>query len=256
MEKTDAGQNLRFNKPYFMYSYLYDNFTNDRKYGRLLHKIEKRLTDLNLNGRIVRLGISKNIKIAVDDEIRRGTKTIIAVGNDTTVAQIINAVATNHSDDKNQITIGIIPIVEKNNKIATALGIKSISSACEILLARRLKTFQLTKINQDYFLFKAVLNAADLILEIDKNYIVHNVKPVTVEITNSPVWPEDNPAEKKLKLRVYNKEGESLFFLKEVLIVNKDISASIDGSLEVKTPARIKLSDEKIRIIVGKERAV
>jgi len=239
-----------------MYSYLYDNFTNNRKYGRLLHKIEKRLTDLNLNGKIVRLGMSKNIKIAVDDEIRRGTKTIVAVGNDTTVAQIINAVASNHSDDKNQITIGIIPIIEKNNKIAATLGIKSISSACEILLARRLKTFQLTKINQDYFLFKAVLSTADIVLEIDKNYIVHNVKPVTVEITNHPVWPEDNPTEKKLKLRVYNREGGSLFSLKEVLIVNRDISVSADDSLEIKTPARIKLSDEKIRIIVGKERAV
>jgi hypothetical protein len=239
-----------------MYAYIYDSFTNDAKYGRLLYKIEKRLTDLGLNGKIIRLGVSKNIKVAIDDEIRQGTKTIIAVGDDATVAQAVNAIAGNQSDEKDQITLGIIPVAEKNNKLASTFGIKSISSACEILLSRRLNIFQLAQINQGYFLFKAVLSAPETVLEIDKTYVVQNTKPVAIEIANSPVWPEEKISEKKLKLRVYNKEGESLFFIKELLIVNKDLIVSTDDSFNIKTPARIKLSDRRIRIIVGKDRVI
>lgn len=239
-----------------MYAYIYDSFTNDAKYSRLLYKIEKRLTDLNLNGKIIRLGVSKNIKVAVDDEIRQGTKTIVAVGDDKTVAEVINAIISHKNIEKNQITLGIIPIAEKRNKLAATFGIKTISSACEILLARHLKTFQLAQINQGYFLFKAVLSAPDTVLEIDKICLIQNSKPVAIEITNSPVWPEENLANKKLALRVHNKEGESSFSAKEILIVNKDAIISTDNCLDIKTPARIKLSDEKIKIIVGKERAV
>jgi hypothetical protein len=239
-----------------MYAYIYDTFTSDRKYSHLLYKIEKRLTDLNLNGKIIRLGISKNIKVAVDDEIRQGTKTIVAVGDDKTVAQVISAITGNRTVEKNQITLGIIPIAEKTNKIAAAFGIKSIGSACEILLARRLKTFQLAQINQSYFLFKTVLSAPNTILEIDKTYVIQNVKPVAIEVTNSPVWPEENLEEKRLKLRVYSKEGESVFSIKEMLIVNKDETATADDCLDIKTPARIKLSPEKIKIIVGKDRII
>jgi hypothetical protein len=239
-----------------MYAYIYDTFTSDRKYSRLLYKIEKRLTDLNLNGKIIRLGISKNIKVAVDDEIRQGAKTIVAVGDDKTVAQVINAITGNRNVEKNQITLGIIPIAEKTNKIAAAFGIKSISSACEILLARHLKTFQLAQINQGYFLFKTVLSAPNTILVIDKTYVIQNVKPVAIEVTNSPVWPEDDLPAKRLKLRVCSKEGESVFSIKEMLIVNKGETATTDDCLDIKTPARIKLSAEKIKIIVGKDRVI
>ncbi|HTW96283.1 MAG TPA: diacylglycerol kinase family protein [Candidatus Methylomirabilis sp.] len=236
-----------------MYAYIYDCFSNDPKYGKLLHKIEKRLTDLNLNGKIVRLGISKNIKVAIDDEIRQGTKTIVAVGNDNTVSQAINAIVSNQSDEKNLVTLGIIPLDEKENKIAAAFGITTIGDACEILLARRLESFNLARINQGFFLFKAILSAPDSILEIDKNFIIHNLKPMIIEATNSPHLSAEDE-QKKIKLRIYNDEGESLFYLRELLIVNSGASIIADDSWKIKTPARIKIGEDKIRVIVGKER--
>jgi hypothetical protein len=237
-----------------MYAYIYDSFINQGKFGKLLYQIEKRLTDLNLNGKIIRLGVSKNIKSAVDDEIRQGTRTIVAVGNDKTVCQIINHIVNNRSDERHQITLGIIPINPKENKIAAAMGIKSIGAACEILLARRLESFQLAQINQGFFLFKAVLDASDTILEIDKNYIIQNLKPALVEITNHPALSGQEATNKKLELRVYNKEGESMFYFKDLLVVNKTAAIITDDSLAIQPPAKIKPSQEKIRIIVGKER--
>jgi Diacylglycerol kinase catalytic domain len=239
-----------------MYAYIYDDLISQSKFGKLLYQIEKRLTDLNLNGKIIRLGVSKNIKSAIDDEIRQGTKTIVAVGNDKTVSQIINHIVNNRSDERHQVTLGIIPIDAKENKIAAALGIKSIGSACEILLARRLESFQLAQINQSFFLFKAALDASDTILEIDKNYIIQNLKPALVEVTNNPHPQESGRIDGKLELRVYNKEGESMFFFKDLLIVNKTAAIITDDSLAVQPPARIKSSQEKIRIIVGKDRVL
>jgi len=236
-----------------MYTYIYDDFISGGKFSKLLYQIEKRLTDLNLNGKIIRLGVSKNIKAAVDDEIRQGTRTIVAVGNDKTVSQIINYIVGNKSDERHQVTLGIIPITPKENKIAEKLGIKSISDACEILLARRLEIFQLAQINQSFFLFKAELNASDTILEIDRNYIIQNLKPALVEISNKPAVIDERPGQ-KLELRVYNKEGESMFSFKNLLVVNKNAAIITDGSLAIQPPAKITTSREKIRIIVGKER--
>jgi hypothetical protein len=239
-----------------MYAYIYDDFINQGKFGKLLYQIEKRLTDLNLNGKIIRLGVSKNIKSAVNDEIRQGTRTIVAVGNDKTVCQIINHVLNNKSDERRQVTLGIIPIEARENKIAAAMGIKSISDACEILLARRLESFQLAQINDGFFLFKAVLDASDTLLEIDRNYIIQNLKPALVEIINQPLLPNKEAAEGKLKLRIYNKEGESLFFFKNLLVVNKIAAIITDDALAVRPPAKIKPCEEKIRMIVGKERKI
>jgi hypothetical protein len=236
-----------------MYAYIYDGFTNEPKFRKLLYKIEKRLTDLGLNGKIIRLGVSKNIKSAVEDEIRLGTKTIVAVGDDRTVSQIINVVAGNQRNEKQQITLGIIPVAEEESKIAASFGINSIGEACEILLSRRLETFQLAQINQGFFLFEAILNAEDTILEIDGNYIIQNLKPALIEAFNYPRWPEETFAEKKLKLRISAKDGKSLFFFRDLLIINKNAPLIADGSLEIKTPARIKLSDERIKVIVGKK---
>lgn len=237
-----------------MYAYIYDDFINQGKFSKLLYQIEKRLTDLNLNGKIIRLGVSKNIKSAVDDEIRQGTKTIVAVGNDKTVSQIINHILNNRSDERRQVTLGIIPIELKENKIAAAFGIKSIGAACEILLARRLESFRLAQINQGFFLFKAVLNASDTTLEIDRNYIIQNLKPALVEVINNPLLSGHENQDGKLKLHIYSKEGESMFLFNDLLVVNKNAAIITDDSLAVQPPAKIKPSRETIKIIVGKQR--
>ena len=237
-----------------MYAYIYDDFVNQKKTGKLLYQIEKRLTDLNLNGKIIRLDVSKNMKSAVDNEIRQETKTIVAVGNDKTVNQIINHLLNNQNNERHQVTLGIIPINPKESKIAAALGIRSINEACEVLLARRLETFQLAQINQSFFLFEAILNAADTTLEIDQNYIIQNLKPALIQVTNHPLLSEQKMPDRKLELRICNKEGESLFFFKDLLIINKNAAITIDNSSSVQPPAKIRLSQEKIRIIVGKEK--
>jgi len=241
-----------------MYTYIYDDFTNQSKFSKLLYKIEKRLTDLGLNGKIIRLGISKDLNAAVENEIKQGTKTFVAVGNDQTVSRLTTALANNQNDEKHRISLGIIPLREKENKIADLLGIKDVNDACDILLSRRLETFNLVRVNNDFFIFNAYIEASDTMLEINKNYIIQNLKPALVEIINSPIKTEggDNSYGSNLKLKITSKEGESFFSFKELIAANKKASMIIDWAREVKTPVKIMPSDEVIKFIVGKDRKI
>jgi len=57
--------------------YIYDDFLNKSKYNRAINRLEIKLTDLGLNGKIVRLGAIKNIHDAVEGEIKNGAKPLL-----------------------------------------------------------------------------------------------------------------------------------------------------------------------------------
>jgi hypothetical protein len=233
-----------------MYVYIYDSFIGEGKYDKLLYKIEKRLTDLGLNGKIIRLGIGKNLEATIDDEIRLGAKTIVAVGNDSTTAQVVNAVAGNDNDKKGSICLGIIPLEEKNSRLAKIFGINNANSACEILLGRRVETLSLFSINNNFFLFGAKAELSGATIEIDKNFIIQPTKPSKLEVK---VSPEKN---KDLFLTIEDKEQKSFFNFKEMILVNKESPIITDGAIEIKTPVKIFPGNEKIKIIVGKNRQI
>jgi len=232
-----------------MYSYIYDEFLDQSKYNKTLYKIEKRLTDLGINGKTVRLGISKKLEDAVHDQIRAGIKTIVAIGNNETVCRVMNVVAQAENNDS--LTLGIIPLDEKDLYLADMLGIKNIEDACNILLGRRVEFFNLAKINKNYFLFNVEIKNPKTILEIDKDYAIKNNEPAEIIITNSPKEKKE-----KLDLQIKTKNDESFFPFSDLLIVNGDAHAIADKSFEIKTPARIKPCDKKIKIIVGKGRKI
>src|SRR3989339_839914 len=99
-----------------MYLYIYDSFLNDKKYTDSLIKIEKRITDLGIKGKIARLSVLKNMKELITDGVKEGVHTVVAIGNAQTFAKVINIVADL------DLTLGLIPI-DNNNPIAKILGI-------------------------------------------------------------------------------------------------------------------------------------
>jgi hypothetical protein len=237
-----------------MYVYIFDDFTNQAKYQKSIQQINKRLTDLGLNGKTIRLDVSKNLDSSIDDEIRRGAKTIVAVGNDQTSAKTLNAIASNKNDERHSVCLGIIPLELKESPLAGLLGIKNINDACEILLARRIKTLNTASFGKKFFLFKTAAPSNNLLLELDKNFIVHPAKDEMVEIINSPEKEYSN--EKKLTLKIKNKNSESLFYFKEAIAANQKNPFIIDGCLPINLPVKINVSGEKIKIIVGKDRII
>ena len=76
-----------------MYLYIYDSFLNHKKYSALLARIENRLADLEIKGKINRLNILKNMKEVIEDGIEQGVKTVVAVGDDQTFSKGGNIIA-------------------------------------------------------------------------------------------------------------------------------------------------------------------
>lgn len=264
-----------------MHVYIYDEYVSSKKYDKILAQIETRITDLGLNGKIIRLGIMKNINSAIENEIKLGAKTIVAVGNDKTINQVVNAMCSKiNFEEINIVPLGIIPIGEKNNLIAEALGIKEGEAACDDISARRIEKINIAKaeinnlnkqISSYYFISNASINGKGATIKIQKNYSIEIMDPGQINIINLSVFKDlpknmkPNPKDKILEIHIKTKKAKkitklkpeqnhSFFSLKSLVIVSKDNSIILDNSIELKTPARISVSRKNITIIVGKNR--
>jgi len=251
-----------------MHVYIYDSYINQKKYDKAIAMIETRLTDLGLNGKIARLGLMKNIPDLVQNELKRGAKTITAVGNDQTVCQVINALAGNAAP------LGIIPVGKNNNFIATSLGITSSQEACDILSARRIMKLDLGRANQNFFLANANITTLGTIVEIDQDYSIETAESGIVNIVNFTTGEEKlpisstqnkfNPTDGILEFFIVTGQdrkflkkitGKSIFSFKSLTIINKDYPVILDQVLKISTPVEISVAKQILNVIVGKERS-
>jgi diacylglycerol kinase family enzyme len=141
-----------------MYYYIYDSFLADKKHDRLVAALETRFADLGLNGKIGRLTPFQSARGLIRDEVKRGMQTVVAVGNDDTVAKVVEALG----DAK--VTLGIIPVGGPCD-IARALGIPEGLDACDILSKRVTQTIDLGLVNGRYFLSSLRIPAGGACLE-------------------------------------------------------------------------------------------
>lgn len=252
-----------------MYLYLYDYLLSSKKYIKTLARIETRLTDLGIGGKISRLSPLKNIKELVRDEIANGVKTIVAVGNDKTVMQVINEVASYN------VALGIIPI-GPDNKIAQALGIPLAEAACDVLSARALERIDLGKANNTYFLSEITIQSGKVILNCEHKYRIKpaanfrinicNLRPAFMGSAGQPRFfnPSDGFFEALIYpvtiiSRIFNRLGNSgsnsIVPFRKLQISSEDSVAVItDGHKVLKTPVEIEVIPQKLKIIVGKKR--
>ncbi len=244
--------------------FIYDSFLNQKKYDRLLARLETRITDLGLNGKIARLSLMRNIKEIVDHELKRGAKTIIAVGNNGTVNQIVNSLVGS------PVPLGIIPIEETNNDIANSLGINSVDQACDILSARLLARLDLGLANQTYFLGHAVIENQGTKIDLGKNFTVETSEKGLIKVYNLAdperkllprvsFSPEDGILELVIKTqgnkKIFSKpDSQSVFKINKITITNPRACVILDGSLPLATPVKITAARQSLNVIVGKGR--
>ena len=160
-----------------MYLYLYDSFLNDKKHHSLLAKIETRLTDLGIGGKIFRLSPLRNIAEIIKDEVRLGAKSIIVVGNDRTFNEILNVAVGQ------DVTLGIIPVGE-GNAIAGLLGINSTQEAANIIAARTVERLDLGLANNTYFLTYITMEKGPAIIECDTSFRLSAQPGDTIRLCN------------------------------------------------------------------------
>ncbi len=243
-----------------MHVYIYDDYLNKSKYNKSVNRMEIRLTDLGLNGKIIRLGGIKNIKGTIQNEIKLGAKTIVAVGNNQTVNKIIGAIIDTdiYGDFQKKTLLGIIPI-GSDNSIAASFGIKNEEDACNILLARRIEKIDLGLVGDYYFLNEASIesygtniNLEDYSLEPEEKGTIRIINLLSDKINNINSNPHDGLLDVIINTR---KKSQTILKLDKFNIVNKNEQLLVDGVISVKTPVDISVVRDRVSVIVGKDRS-
>lgn len=248
-----------------MYHYIYDNYLLEKKYQNTLARIEARLTDLGINGKIIKFSAFKNLNKSINDELSREIKTIVIVGNTKTLNQSLNLIK-----DK-KIIIGFIPI-GPNNELAKLLGIPEGEAACETLSARIIQEINLGLINEKYsFISYLELPGDNVYINCDDDYFINTTSRNNI-ITVSNIYLGDNQPNIKnnagyLNLIIKSTEKKWLkakkeyfsYFKADKLKINSDKSIPIllaDEKIILKTPIKVEITKEKIKMISGKNRKI
>ncbi|MCF7820317.1 MAG: acylglycerol kinase family protein [Candidatus Pacebacteria bacterium] len=246
-----------------MHLYIYDDFLSKSRYNKVLSKIETRLTDLGLSGKIIRLNNLKNSDKAIKEEIKQGAKTIVAVGNDYTISKVLNVVMDNDLNYfSKDIVISFIPT--SSSSLAESFGLINAQQACDVLLARRIKDVRLGKCLNNYFLSNIKILGNNTEILINKNYQITLLKNKSCYIINIPTKELSkkipNIREKnqeKLFLFIENSNQDYSFFPADNIELKKQANISLiaDHCITCQTPTEISLSEKRVRFIVGKNRA-
>jgi len=250
-----------------MYQYIYDHYLGNKKYDKVLAKIEARLIDLGIQGKINKITLLKNFEVYVNEIVAKQPEALVVVGNDETVAKILNIIA------EKEVVLGIIPIGEPNT-IAGYFGIPKEEAACEVVSARKIKEVDLGKINGQFFMSAVEVFGEGATVICNNKFEIKALKDtekigiynLCFETGSHQIF---NPQDGQLELISAPKEQkgfwgfkskkqltESLIKIKKAKILSSPATSSVlvDGHKIMKTPAEVTLGEKKLRVIVGKER--
>src|SRR3989344_1634793 len=130
-----------------MYYYIVDpQRLTQKNYERIQNRLYSSLSSFRISGETVRVSGLRTIPQLVDIAFSHGAKTIVAVGGDETLHDVINA--TKGRD----IIVGFIPLFQ--TELSEVLGLANIESACKVLAGRRITELDLGRASQFYFLSK------------------------------------------------------------------------------------------------------
>ena len=256
-----------------MHYYLYDTFLGDKKYEKVIDRIKTRLLDLEIQGKHEKLSLLKSIDELIADEVKRGANSIIVVGNEKIFLKVVDAAA------KNNVSLGMIPVGE-NNHLAECLGLPLEEAACDVIAARKIVSFDLGKVNNQYFFsnLKITKNLDRLSIQKDSYKIVPRADCESVEVVNFYLPPLGESMERKIKKcsaqdelleLIIRRKGQkrrwfgggekpqidSLIQGNEFAIKSFEyLPALMDDYRVIKTPIKVEVEPGKLKVIVGKNR--
>ncbi len=252
-----------------MYVYLYDNFLRHKSFSSTIKAMEVKLTDYGIAGKILRLHNYIDVKPIIDDEIKKGAKTIVIVGNDATFGQVLSRGATC------DCVFGFLP-VGPDNTIADVLGVSIGVDACDVLSRRRKEKLDVGWMNNRYFVSQLRVPPAKVEVIYDEKFkassrdkmevVVCNLQPFywkrdKKDSEQQVVHPQDGKLEAFLRPLTkkrwwgYNYEEPSVFPFEEMEIIGDEAFAvEADGKYSKEVRLKIRLARNKIEMIVGRNR--
>lgn len=259
-----------------MYYYIYDSFLADKKHERAIASIETRLADLGISGKVGRLTPFTNAKGLIRDEAKRGAQTVVVVGNDETMAKVVEGLG------EAKITLGIIPVGTPTS-IASALGIPEGVDACDILSKRVTQKIDLGVVNGRYFLSHLRIPGGNVSLESDGKYrvtalsgdcdiVISNLRAAGESTETRGGYCAGDPMDGWLDALIEprasagggfrgffrgRRESQSsvIPFRKASVTSSEPISVVADGKSFTNDSLSIEIVPDRLRIITGRERA-
>ncbi len=242
-----------------MYCYVYDEVLQDRKFERELAAIETRLTDLGIAGKIARLALFREPIDVIRDEIRGGVTTVVAVGNDSTLRRVLDAV----NDTKT--VVALLP-VGPQGVMADLLGMPNGVAACDVLSARIVEDLDVGEVNGKRFVQSVTMSGTDFVVYHGKQYTLTPQRKANIEVRNL-AQPDDagvqSPIDGRLSL-ILRLPKFSLFGHKadigivpfsEVRIVCENaITALVDGDKLNGKDFVFRVIPRALRLVTGKGR--
>ncbi len=247
-----------------MYLYVYAEFTQDRRFEKEILQIENRLTDLGIVGKIARLGLFKHADELIRDEVRRGVSTVVVVGNDDTVRQVLDVAADL------RITFGLIPL-GPNNRIARLLGIPDGLPSCDVLSARIVESIDVGVLNGKRFICGVSIAGVDAEITCEGRYRVTPQGRGTIEIKNLALGEVHDasqvadPRDGRLETVICvahrrgwfsrTRLGRTMLPLQNLAIRSEEpLSGHADGAAFSGTCFDISVEPMALRVITGKAR--
>ncbi len=252
-----------------MYVYIYDNFLRDKKFAATIKTMEVSLTDYGIAGKILRLSNYNDARPIIEEEIRRGAKTIVIVGNDETFGQILSRAATA------ECTFGFLP-VGPHNTIAEVLGIGEGVVGCDVLSRRRKQLLDVGWVNNRYFVGQLHVMPSRVEVVYDERFrvtandlmevVVCNLQPFYWKKSKKDqnehvVHPQDGKLEAfirpltKKRWWGYTYEDPSVFPFNEMEIhADEPFTVVADGRTTKEIKLKIHLAQSRIDMIVGRDR--
>lgn len=123
-----------------MYYYIVDpQKITQREFERVQNHLYSSLSEYKISGEVVRVTGLRTINQLVENAFHNGAKTIVAVGSDDTLHDVINAVKGRET------TFGFIPIID--TEISEILGLHNINQAAKTIASRRIAELDMGSVN-------------------------------------------------------------------------------------------------------------
>lgn len=255
-----------------MFFYFYDTFVLDKKHEGTLTRVENRIIELGINGRVEKLTPLRNMKELLEDGIKQGAHTVVIIGDDATLVRAINIIAPH------DIVLGYIPF-GKTSILAELFGIPDTFEACNILSRRIIKQLNLGKANANYFLTSLVSEVSNqLKITCDGQFTVssrsepirfhiHNLGNVFATTEPQSLYTnatrlhleiEPIPNGRSLFKRTSTRPSGSTFPIRkaEITHTNEAVPVRLDNETTIKTPITVTFKAKQLKVVVGKDRRI
>lgn len=231
-----------------MYAYLYDPVLRQRTFRGFLDRLETRLTDFGLGGKIYRLGPLLHLNEIVLEETRRKAKTIVAIGTDRLFHQLLNA------PNIQNFVVGFVP-VNPHSIIGTLLGVPPQEAAATVLAHRITRSLHLASANAVRFFWElSIPFSGPTTLKCDDCYAVTpNGSSGRITVRNTPSIEAQFVTTLHIKQSLWH-QSQSVFHNQKISFEGLKQEILIDGQPLGVERLKIEHVPTVLRVIVGRNR--